>query len=164
MMWRTHIAAGALAGAAVAAFVPAMATTVILAALAGSILPDLDHPKSKLGRLIRPISDIIYLVFGHRGGTHSVIFTLLFMGIISLISVPIGIAFGAGILSHLAADAVSYSEGQRFSKGGAGIPAGWPFHDGKVGIRLVKVNGPLENMILMPAFLVLAIAVCAFTL
>lgn len=37
-----------------------------------SLLPDIDHPKSWIGRAIPILPKILYATFGHRGMTHSV--------------------------------------------------------------------------------------------
>ena len=63
---------------------------------------------------------------------------------------PVGLAFGAGIATHLAADAVSFGHGTRFTARGAGVPLLWPLSERKAGLRLVKVNGPLENLVILP--------------
>src|ERR1700712_4213634 len=42
-------------------------------AVAGSLLPDIDHPKSWVGRRTRPISTAIATTFSHRGINHSAI-------------------------------------------------------------------------------------------
>jgi inner membrane protein len=50
----------------------------------GCILPDIDTPKSKLGRII-PISHIIYKLVGHRTLTHSFIIILVVSAVASFI-------------------------------------------------------------------------------
>lgn len=50
--------------------------------LLGSLLPDLDTPKSKLGRKFWPISFIISLFVKHRTATHS----LLFVAVVGAVS------------------------------------------------------------------------------
>ena len=46
---------------------------MIPAVLLGSLLPDLDHPGSILGRLFRIISLPLSKLCGHRGFTHSLL-------------------------------------------------------------------------------------------
>lgn len=52
----------------------------LIGAFLGSLLPDIDHSGSRIGRIIRPFSWLIRLFFGHRKLTHSllaIIFWLL---------------------------------------------------------------------------------------
>ena len=84
----------------------------------GSLLPDVDTPTSTFGKKIRPISDIISFVFGHRGITHSLLMVgaLIFV-LIHYIDMPswvYGLIFG--YLSHLLGDWITPS----------GIPLFWP--------------------------------------
>lgn len=64
--------------------------TIILFAILGSIIPDIDHPKSIIGKLFYPISAPLERRYGHRTITHSLvgwaISTVLFSVIIGLIS------------------------------------------------------------------------------
>ncbi len=157
MMGRTHLAAGAAAGVILAGAVPQLGVPVLAAALIGSILPDLDYPYSKLGRRLKPISYLMFWTFGHRGGTHSLLFMLLVSALLAALSRPVGLALGAGIATHLLADAISYGHGQRFTTRGAGVPLAWPLTDRKTGLRLVKVNGLLENLVLLPWLLLFTV-------
>ena len=75
-------------------------------ALGGSLLPDIDHPASWVGRRSQPVSTVISGVFGHRGITHS---ALAVVALVTLLghggySRSITAAFAVGYLSHLAAD------------------------------------------------------------
>ena len=78
----------------------------------GSLLPDIDHPQSYLGRRLRILSVPIFKIFGHRGITHS----FLFMGIIGTATAvwwaSNPLFFGGlfiGILSHLLGDMCTVS-------------------------------------------------------
>lgn len=96
---------------------------MIPAVLLGSLLPDLDHPGSILGRLFRIISLPLSKLCGHRGFTHSL---LAFCGLAILwetqitprwdISADIFHALLLGYLSHLIADILTPS----------GVPLLWP--------------------------------------
>lgn len=48
--------------------------TVMWLATMASLLPDICHMRSKIGRRLKLISFIIRLLFGHRTFTHSLIF------------------------------------------------------------------------------------------
>jgi inner membrane protein len=56
--------------------------TIILFAVLGSIIPDIDHPRSVIGKLFLPISIPLERRYGHRSVTHSLIgwaiFSVLF--------------------------------------------------------------------------------------
>ena len=150
MMGRTHLALGAVAGVHLAALSPRLGLPIMAAALIGAILPDVDTPYSKLGRRLWPLSRIILMTFGHRGGTHSAVFLVLGTALMWMGSAPVALALGAGIATHLAADAISFGHGTRFTARGAGVPLWWPLAERKSGLRLVKVNGPLENLVILP--------------
>ena len=47
--------------------------TIILFAILGSIIPDIDHPRSVIGKLFLPISIPLERRYGHRTFTHSLI-------------------------------------------------------------------------------------------
>lgn len=73
----------------------------------GSLLPDIDHPQSYLGRRLPFLSVPIFKLFGHRGFTHS----FLSLGLLTIASAfywSVNPLFFGGILlgyfSHLLAD------------------------------------------------------------
>jgi inner membrane protein len=133
MMGTTHLAFGlAVVGIAGHAGLP-LETSVIVAAGIGSLLPDIDHPHSKIARYVPILPWIVNLTAGHRGITHSaaalVTISLLAWG---LAGWPVAIAMALGYASHLAGDMVTGS-----------IPLAWP-KDGKAGIRLWTTGSLLE--------------------
>jgi len=62
--------------------------TIVLCAVLGSLAPDIDYPRSTLGRLVPWISKPIEQRFGHRAVTHSligtVVATIVFASILSI--------------------------------------------------------------------------------
>ena len=81
----------------------------ILIALTSAIFLDIDEENSFIGRRTRPLSNIINIIFKHRGFIHSLLF-------ISLISILIWtfyenyyIPFLIGTLSHLFLDSLTVS-------------------------------------------------------
>lgn len=120
MMASGHIVVGLVTYQAVVTFFgyPPTIPGYVLAVI-GSLLPDIDHPKSRVGRLCPPLTHAISSIFGHRGITHS-LFALV--GVTLLAFAAGDILFGAvgalciGYLSHLAADFLTH----------AGIPLLWP--------------------------------------
>ncbi|MCP6617940.1 metal-dependent hydrolase, partial [Klebsiella pneumoniae] len=73
MMAGSHIALGAAAWlvAAPKFGLPAVDAASLGLAVLGALLPDIDHPKSWVGKRTRPVSNVIGWIFGHRGITHS---------------------------------------------------------------------------------------------
>ena len=124
MTGKTHIAAGLAASIALGMNAPQIA----LAAF-GSLLPDVDHSGSTLGKFIKPISRHIR----HRGVTHSLIFLVL--------STFISPYLGLGVLTHIVLDLFNPK----------GVELFYPWKKNiKVPIisRFIKTNGIIENLIL----------------
>lgn len=91
--------------------------------LLGALLPDIDHPSSILGRLLRIISLPISKLCGHRGFTHSLVAWLIlliscYQWLSSKWDIPHDLiqAFLLGYMSHLVADMLTPS----------GVPFLWP--------------------------------------
>ncbi|MGB9804701.1 metal-dependent hydrolase, partial [Desulfofundulus sp.] len=74
MLWRTHFLAGAAAGILLTGHAD-FKTAALVGGIAGvaALLPDLDDPHSKLGRLVAPASWAIRAAVGHRGPLHSLL-------------------------------------------------------------------------------------------
>ncbi|MGI2025641.1 metal-dependent hydrolase [Shewanella sp. SM87] len=103
-----------------------------------SLLPDIDHPDSKLGRRIRPISNII-AIFSHRGITHSLWAVMFMMWLLVGYSANsvIAQALIVGYMSHLLGDAVTP----------AGVRLFWPLG------RAQRVGVPQGILMLLTVFL-----------
>lgn len=115
------------------------APLLIVSATVGSLIPDIDHPNSKLGRRFKPISILINKAVGHRGFTHTLLALLLLaFGLFMLnMYLPVHIQpYGwavvigtvVGYASHLFLDALTPS----------GIPLFAPFMSKSV--RLAKLT------------------------
>lgn len=109
MMGRSHVLIG-LAGVsmAVAAGIAPLSSASIIAAVVGSLAPDVDTPYSVLGRLLPFVSHPLYRTVGHRTLTHSV-FGLGFWIVIAILLEPntppfTGLAFLFGYFLHIVAD------------------------------------------------------------
>ncbi|AMA64828.1 Inner membrane protein YdjM [Candidatus Arsenophonus lipoptenae] len=95
---------------------------LLVGVLFGSLLPDIDHPSSHIGRLFRFISVPICRLCGHRGFTHSlcawVVIILLSNKLKNnyLFSDALIQSFLLGYFSHLIADMLTAK----------GIPFLWP--------------------------------------
>lgn len=125
------------------------APLLIASASFGSLLPDIDHPNSKMGRRVKPLSKLINKLVGHRGATH----TLLAMLIVSLgvfllnLSLPLTVqplgltavlGITVGYFSHLLLDALTPS----------GVPLFAPFY--KKSIRFAKLTtGKYDTFVAM---------------
>lgn len=81
--------------------------------LLGSIFPDIDEPRSLIGRRFPLISRIVSLSFSHRGFTHFLVFPLIFLIAGILVNnhsiSPYLFAFGYGILLHQIGDMLTIS-------------------------------------------------------
>jgi inner membrane protein len=86
--------------------------TIAVWAVFGALLPDLDTPKSAIGRLLRPLAVWLERKYGHRQATHS----LLALGLLSFVTAPLinlklfwWLALLSGYLSHLILDSLNKS-------------------------------------------------------
>lgn len=70
----------------------------------GSLLPDIDHPKSYLGNKVPIIPTLLYTTVGHRSLTHSLLFAAIMGTLLGLIDIPLGIGMFIGIISHILLD------------------------------------------------------------
>jgi len=121
MMLVSHLVFGAVAGAVVAHFHISPLWVSVPLAMAGALLPDIDHPKSALGSRVRPVSTLIAKVFGHRGLTHSLLAVLGLSWLLLHLSGHKATSnmlapLLAGYLSHLIADGLTPM----------GVPLFWP--------------------------------------
>jgi len=131
MMVSTHLMAGLLAGAGAVTWLQPQAlgaAWVLGGALVGALLPDIDHPKSWLGRRLPFISVPLAAVFGHRGITHSL---LAVVGVAWALYYALeqwnlgagwglaaaGVGVAVGYLSHLLGDFATHG----------GVPWLWPY-------------------------------------
>src|ERR1700728_1161196 len=140
MMARSHVIVGVATWIAAAPIlhVHPIDPTYLGLVVAGSLLPDIDHPKSWVGRRTRPISTAIAATFSHRGVTHSAIAAI---GLATLLLHAgyrrAGIsALVIGYLSHLAADMLTPQ----------GLRLAWPARR-TWGLPLCRTDSPMEPII-----------------
>ena len=115
MLWRTHLLFGLVCGIFLQKYLGVQNLYAYYGlVLFGSLLPDIDHPKSFLGRRIWPISKIISFFSKHRGILHSLLFGIIICLLMFKFFNPgYGIALFIGFFSHLLSDAFS-KEGINF--------------------------------------------------
>jgi membrane-bound metal-dependent hydrolase YbcI (DUF457 family) len=163
-MSRGHLLHGAIAGLALAplawhldpALGPVLGSTAWIAGTTvGSLVPDLDHPKSRLTKALGPITWVLNKVLvrlskavfyatrtnrdykdtnGHRCLTHTPVFAAVLAVGVSMgleatsahgAAVLLGASLGAGCLAHLFGDSLTNS----------GVPWLWPLKDRRTGRR-----------------------------
>lgn len=80
--------------------------TALAVAAASALMPDVDHPKSWVGRRVRPLSTVLAGLLGHRGATHSLVAVIGCVWLLASHGLPRGVVapWAVGYLSHLAAD------------------------------------------------------------
>jgi inner membrane protein len=138
MMARSHVIIGIATWVAAAPLLHLRALDPMYLGLAvgGSLLPDIDHPKSWVGRRTRPVSTAIASALGHRGITHSLIAVIG----LTLLLLYAGYrrdgvsALAVGYLSHLAADMLTPG----------GLRLAWPFR-GTWSVPLCRTDSRMES-------------------
>lgn len=75
----------------------------------GALLPDMDTPESSIGKYLRPLSDIINIVFGHRKLFHSMLFWTVIYIVVTFMSNGVTViptALMIGITLHILGDMI----------------------------------------------------------
>jgi inner membrane protein len=152
MMAGSHVVVGlaAWAWAAPRLGLPVLAPEPLVLVIAGALLPDIDHPKSWVGRRARCVARPIAAMLGHRGFTHSLLAVALCVALLQARGVgrmawePLAV----GYLSHLAADLITP----------AGLRLAWPLRC-TVALPLCRAGSPAERFIV-----ILLVAVIGFRL
>ncbi|WCF11762.1 metal-dependent hydrolase (plasmid) [Paenibacillus thiaminolyticus] len=127
---------------------PLLVFSFIAGSLFGSLLPDIDHRGSYLGRRLPFISWIANATMGHRGATHAPLVTimitliLLFLsskllsGTYELCALLIVLGMAVGAISHLFLDSLTKS----------GIPLFYPFTSKHYRLARMKTGGIGETL------------------
>ena len=115
MLWKTHLAFGLLVALVLEKYLPVQNSLIYFSlVLFGALLPDIDHPKSFIGKRFKILSKIISFFAGHRGILHSALFAVVLCGVLYKFVGPFyGISLFVGYLSHIVSDAFS-QEGINF--------------------------------------------------
>lgn len=126
-----HVGTAALVGAAA---LGARDLSVILAAVAGGILADVDTPHSVIGKIFFFVSHPLNRIFGHRSLTHSLLGAAITTLIVyALAGTNYALAWGLGYASHLGVDMLTVQ----------GVPLLWPYCR-YYGLRLGRTGGIVE--------------------
>ena len=140
MMAGSHVALGVAAWLGLAPHLghASLAPLPLGLAAAGSLLPDIDHPKSWMGQRLRPLSSAWARLLGHRGVTHSWLavaacgWALLHHGLPAALAAPLAV----GYLSHLGADLLTLG----------GLRLAWPLK-GTWSLPLCRAGSPFEPLV-----------------
>jgi len=138
MLFKTHLVFSLLIGLLTYNYFKLNYIIFILIILFTGILPDIDHPKSKLGRKLKILSYPINFIFGHRGLFHSLFIALSSSFLIWIIFGDYYIPFFIGFLSHLIADGITKQ----------GIDFTYPFNFFKV-TGIIKTGSFIEKVIFL---------------
>lgn len=133
LQYHTHLAFAGMVGLGVMDIVQKGDTSLYLAGLAiGALLPDIDHPKSKISRKIPIAPVLISAIFTHRTFFHS----LLFLGLLSLLygvaPSPLVTGLLVGAASHILGDMLTVSGVKLFYPFGNYIRLPFTFRTGGI--------------------------------
>lgn len=129
----------------------------IVGGAVGGLLPDIDHPNSKIGRKVPPVSKLINLLCGHRGFTHTLLAVILFTYLLFILNgllpmwakeymIPMSLGLIVGYSSHLLLDMLTVS----------GIPLLFPFT--KKSVRIAKLRSGKDDFMVSIICIVITIA------
>lgn len=150
MMYRTHLAVGLLFSLIfIKLFEVGNIFLFIPATLFFSLLPDIDTPKSKLGKKAKIISWPTKLIFGHRGLLHTIYPALILFALFAYFNlITLALASLAGYFSHLITDMFT-SEGVKLFSPLSGMK-----------VRgFIKTGGTLEYLFLAGIILLIALTI-----
>lgn len=112
MTFRTHLAIGALGAMGFVSVIDLSKADMMLATgliLLGSVLPDIDEPRSFISRKFPLISRLTAIFFEHRGPTHFLFIPVLLFIAWAIFGVMACGALGFGILMHHIGDMLTPS-------------------------------------------------------
>jgi inner membrane protein len=143
MQGTTHIIGGIAAAIAYSVATQPQPNPALLVAAAvcggvGGLIPDIDHPRSKISNKLPILNSIVSFFFSHRGFFHTPILYLALWSL-SIAILPPSLASLAsfvwlGTLSHLALDMLNQK----------GVPLLFPFTRKKFSWGRIRLGGKLE--------------------
>jgi len=102
LYYKTHMVSSICLGAGVSILLNYPFHIIYVIGLTlGSLLPDIDEPKSYIGRRSFGIAHFINVKFGHRGFTHSLLAWLILSYICVFFWSPLAVGISFGYLFHL---------------------------------------------------------------
>lgn len=106
MTGKTHIIGGVAASLAFAQITNYEPAILLGAGVIGSLIPDICHAGSKIGRALPILSKLINGLFGHRTFTHSLLFLVLFAALLHNFMPIEAVSAGllVGMASHIVLD------------------------------------------------------------
>ena len=109
MMFKTHLVFGLLVGLFMIEYFNISEKVLFVSiCVFSAVLADLDHPFSKLGNKVKPLSWLLNLLFGHRGFMHTVWFPFFIYFLFMVFDKTLWAgAFFLGYMSHLIMDMLS---------------------------------------------------------
>jgi len=143
MRGTTHMAGGVAAVLACTLVTkqPLSSPLILLASAAGaagSLLPDIDHPNSKITNKAKPVGVILSFIFSHRGLFHAPALYLLLLALWCVLAPEVLLFYGnmffLGIFSHLTLDALN----------AGGIPVFFPFETKRRRLLNLRTGGFVE--------------------
>lgn len=155
MRYHTHVVTSLALGACIASyasfpFTIGYASGVVI----GSVLPDIDEPKSFIGRRSLGVSNQVKKAYGHRGMTHSVLVWAVIAAVFIAQS-PSLFTYGfiIGYLLHIVEDFFSVQ----------GVPLFWPIQTKRYKSFITyRTAGLLEKLIYYASFVMLIVWMIRF--
>ena len=147
-MSATHMMGGVAAAASYLLIVSPDIPSVPMTAAAlgigaiGGLIPDIDHPSSKISRSLRPVNALVSLVFSHRGFFHTPILYALLAALWAWkCPAPQYLVWGAclftGIFSHILLDCLNPG----------GIPLLFPVSPKRIHLAKIRTGGKGEGVV-----------------
>ncbi|MGI2115554.1 metal-dependent hydrolase (plasmid) [Shewanella sp. HL-SH4] len=148
MLFRNHLIVTAAVTVVTIGYIdiPLPLWLVVMSILFGSLLPDLDHPSSTIGKRVLFISIPLSAIFGHRKITHSIwpiLLTIWLVNFDNSTASALVLCLSIGYLSHLLGDIFTDS----------GIPFFWPLSFRFKSPIPVTTGGPFEYLIAYGLFI-----------
>ena len=140
MMFKTHLMFGLFLSLLFFSYFDLNPFIFIIVLVFCSILPDIDHGKSWIGRKLRIISWITNFIFGHRKLIHSIIFTTIIAFLIRNFFGLYWVPFYLGYLSHIFLDILTKQGVYLF------YPSNFKING------FIKTNGIIEKVFLVFLF------------
>ncbi|MGG3874599.1 metal-dependent hydrolase [Brevibacillus laterosporus] len=153
MKYKTHIAFSTLAGVCVAKFLDIpFQTDYVMGVAVGSLLPDIDHPKSYIGKKLSKTSRVMSKTLGHRGLTHALPFWLCLFPLGFFMKENVFLGLWIGYLFHIVGDLLTV----------AGVPLFYPFSKARIKLPLAfKTGSSVEKGVFIACLLLIIVSMDA---